>query len=306
MQDVCVVMVADGGGRQLGPALAGVLKHAGWLDLDAVVVDNGDGSAAAHVEECFIDVRTIRCADDGLGHAQNLALQTVRARYVLFLSPDVEVREGSLATLVSALDRNPEIALAGVRQLDSEGALLPSMKRFPSAWHMLAEALGLARLPGVKRMLGECELDKRKYEHPTACDWTTRFMLVRSSALKRTGWFDERFRFFAGEADLCLRLKRAGWGVFYMPCLTVSRGEVDQAESPHLEAQAAYARMQFARKHFPRLAADYRWALALRYAMRVGVFSLSRRYGRGRQRAARAGLATVLNDRVPLKEPALQ
>jgi GT2 family glycosyltransferase len=223
---------------------------------------------------------------------------------VLFLSPDVEVHEGSLATLVSALDRNPEIALSGVRQLSSEGALLPSMKRFPSAWHMLAEALGFDRLPGAKRMLGERELDQRKYEQPMACDWTTGFMLVRCSALKRTGWFDERFRHFAGEADLCLRLKRAGWGVVYMPCLTVRRREGNRQESPRLEAQAAYARMQFASKHFPRLAADYRWALALRYALRVGVFSLFRRRGRGRRRAARAALATVLNGSMPLEESA--
>ncbi len=305
MQDVCVVMVADGDERRLGSALASVLKHAGWLDLDAVVVDNGDGSAAAHVEECFIDVRTIRCANHGLGHAQNIALESVSARYVLFLSPDVEVREGSLATVVSALDRNPEIALAGVRQLTSEGALQPSMRRFPSARHMLAEAVGLHRMPGAKRMLGECELDPRKYEQPTACDWTTKFMLVRCSALKRTGWFDERFRHFAGEADLCLRLKRAGWGVVYLPCLTIHRSKGNRRESPRLEAEAAYARMQFARKHFPRLAADYRWALALRYALRIGVFSLSRRYGRGRQRAARAALTTVLNGRVPLEESAL-
>jgi hypothetical protein len=59
--------------------------------------------------------------------------------------------------------------------------------------------------------------------------------------------------------------------------------------------------MQFARKHFPYLAADYR-ALAVLYALRLARCALSRRPdGEGRQ-AARAALSTVLKRRVPLAE----
>jgi len=35
-----------------------MLGHAGWLALDAVVVDTGDGHVAAHVKEHFLDVKT--------------------------------------------------------------------------------------------------------------------------------------------------------------------------------------------------------------------------------------------------------
>ena len=61
-------------------------------------------------------------------------------------------------------------------------------------------------------------------------------------------------------------------------------------KSACLEAQAAYARMQFARKHFPWGAADYPWALAFR----VCLYSLLRRYESGRRQAATSALATVL------------
>jgi hypothetical protein len=306
MQDACVIVVSDGDEGRLGAALASVLEHAGWLELDAVVVDTGDGRVASHVEERFIDVRTIRCPGRGLNHACNRALETVSARYVLFLNPDLEVCEGSLSTLVAALDSRPNVALAGARHLSVEGDLLPSMKRFPSARHVLAEAFGIDRLPAVKRVLGEYELDKRKYARETACDWTTGFMLVRRVAMEKDGWFDERFPRFAGEADLCLRLKRAGWQVVYSPALTVRRRHVSRWENARLEVQAAQARMQYARKHFPRAAADYRWAMALRYALRLALYTASGRYGRGRRQAARAALATVLKGGGPGGElPAL-
>jgi N-acetylglucosaminyl-diphospho-decaprenol L-rhamnosyltransferase len=308
--DVCVVVVSDGDDDKLGLALASVLRHAGWLDLEAIVVEDGeDGATARFIEESFIDVRTIRSASRGLGHAYNRALNEANARYVLFVGPEIaEVCEGDLATLVSALDRRPEIGLAGVRQLSGDGALLPTIRRFPSARHMLAEALGIDRLPGARRILGESELDRRKYGQATACDWTSGLVLVRHAALEKAGWFDERFRHSVGEADLCLRLRRAGWQVVHMPLLTARRRRGNRWANARAEAQAAYARMQFARKHFPRAAADYRWALALRYAVRVGLYSFQRprRHGGGRRQAARAALATVLSGRVPLEDgPAL-
>jgi N-acetylglucosaminyl-diphospho-decaprenol L-rhamnosyltransferase len=301
MDDVCVVIVSDESARP-SAALATTLAHSGWLDMDAVVVDTGEGRAAAEIEEHFLDVRTIRAPGHGLSQACNLALEAARARYVLFQHPDLEVDEGNLAALVSALDRRPAVALAGSRQLTSDGRLLPSIRRFPSPRHMLAEAVGIDRLPGAGLALGEHELDRRKYEQETACDWTSGFMLVRRTALDNAGWFDERFAHLVGEADLCLRLKRAGWQVVYMPALTVRRREVNRWENARLEARAAYTRMQFARKHFPRTAADYRWALALRYALRVGLCALSRRYRRGNRQAARAALATVLTGQIPFEE----
>ena len=106
----------------------------------------------------------------------------------------------------------------------------------------------------------------------------------------------------AAEMDLCQRLRRAGWEVLYMPCLTVRRHEPPPREAALLESQAAYGRMQFARKHFPDLAADYRSALAVLYTLRLARCALSRRPDGWRRQAARAALSTVFTGRVPLAE----
>ncbi len=51
------------------------------------------------------------------------------------------------------------MALAGVRQLREDGRPALSTGRFPSALHTLPDALGLAAVPGARRVLGERELD---------------------------------------------------------------------------------------------------------------------------------------------------
>jgi GT2 family glycosyltransferase len=300
MHDVCAIIVSHNGKHWLEPALVSLFKHMGEIELDVVVVDNGSDGSAEYVEQRFPGVRTMRCPNRGFGHANNQALRTADARYVLFLNPDTEMLEGSLAGLVSTLDRRPEVGLAGVRQLRDDDSLAPSIRRFPSAVNMLAEALGVERVPGLRRVLGERELAEREYDRETACDWTSgSFMLVRQAALEGSGWFDERFFLFSEETDLCWRLKQDGWEVVHLPWMTIRHHEHDGQENALLEAQAAYSRMQFARKHFPRAAADYRGAMALRYALRVAACSVLGRSGRRRE-AARAALDTVLKGKAPL------
>jgi Glycosyl transferase family 2 len=242
--DLCVVVVADRGDARLGSTLCSLLARAGWLDLDVVVADNGNGEASNYVEDNFIDVRTIDCASRGVGYASNRALETTNARYLLFADPALEMCGGSLSTIVAALDRQPGVGLAGVRRVRSDGSAAPALRRYP-------------------------------------LDWT-----------------DERFFAFAEKADLCMRLQKRGWEVISMPSVTVRSLRSRRHES-RLEAHAAHARLQFARKHFPRVAADYRWALAVRYALRLGLYSLRPRRNSGRRQGARAALDAVLTGRTP-------
>ncbi len=304
MHDVCVIIVSHNGKRWLDAALVSLFERAGGLDLDVVVVDNGSDGSAAYVEERFPGVRTIACPNHGFGHANNRALETADARYVLFLNPDTEFLSGSLEELTAALDRRPEIGLAGVRQVGRDGSLALSIRRFPSAANMLAEALAVEKVPGVRRVFGEREFDLRQYGRETPCDWTSgSFMLARSAALASAGGFDERFFLFSEETDLCWRLKQAGWGVVHMPCVTIRHYEHEGALSSRLEAQVAYARMQFARKHFRRIGA-YRAAMVLRYALRAALHSIRGGGESGEGDAARAALTAVLGGQPPFGEPA--
>lgn len=304
VHDVCVVIVSHNGKRWLDRALGSLFAHAGGLDLDVVVVDNGSDGSAAYVEERFPGVRTIGCPNRGFGEANNRGLATADARYVLFLNPDTEFVRGSLADLVAALDHRPDVGLAGACQVGGSGALAPSMRRFPSTLNMLAEALAVEKVPLVRRFVGERVIDPSRYRRESPCDWTSgSFMFVRAAALEATGGFDERFFLFSEETDLCRRLHEAGWRVVHLPLVTIRHYESERSATPAMEAQAAYARLQFARKHFSRVS-PYRWAMALRYALRAGAPTLHPDGDRRRQEANRAALAAILEEASPLAPPA--
>ena len=296
--DVCASVVSHESERWLGPALTSLLEHAGPLALDTVVVDNGSDGAGRRAAARFEGVRSLECANRGFAHANNRGAMTADARYLLFLNPDVELLDGTLADLVAHMDGHPEIGIAGCRQVDGKGRLWPTVRRFPGVGRALGEALGPERLPFKASWLGETDLDLSHYGTELACDWTSgSFLLARREALEQAGLLDERFFFYSEEVDLCLRVKQAGWEIHHLPLLTIVHYGGETGSSPRLEAQMAYARRQYAYKHFkpPRRTA-FLAAIGLRHLLRWVVFS---RNGDSRALAHRRALLTLLGREEP-------
>ncbi len=299
--DVCAIVVSHNSREWLDAALGTLAAHAGGVALEAIVVDNGEDGAGDYAASRYPFVRAIRCENRGFGHANNRGLELARARFVLFLNPDTEFVAGDLDALVAAMERMPDVGLAGVRQLRGDDSLALSMRRFPSVPRAFAEAFPVERVPLVRRLFGERVLDPDDYERIVECDWTSgSFMFARAAAIEETGGFDERFFLFSEETDLCWRIHWDGWRIVHVPDVTIRHHEQGHSANPALWAQSAYARLQFARKNL-RWPRAYRVALALRYAVRFGLYSLPRRRtDRARRDAARAAFGAVLHDRAPL------
>jgi GT2 family glycosyltransferase len=293
-----VIIVSANSAGWLRPCLTTVFEHAGEVDLDVVVVASGcTDETVSLVEREFPQARTISCPNRGFAYANNRALRTVEADWVLLLNPDTEILEGSFGGLIDRLDSRSTVGLAGVPQLTPGGELFPTIRRFPNAIRSLFEALGSERYPFRASWLGERELDLSVYERDVACDWTSgSFMLVRWEALQSAGFLDERFFLYCEETDLCLRIKQAGWEIRHVPYLRILHHADKQGWNPRLDAQAAFAKRQYFEKHLPpvhRFSATA--ALVLGYSLRLVL-------GGGnteRQKSARAALTTLLGLRPP-------
>lgn len=281
--DLAVVVVSANDARWLEDCLSSVYAHAGAIELETIVVDNAstDGTREL-VEDRFPQARVVSSPNLGFAYGNNRGLERTRARYVLLLNPDTEILEGTLAELVALLDETPEVGIAGVRQLDGAGALLPTIRRFPNALRALGEALVSERWPLRPAWAGERVLDPRAYARAGDCDWVVgSFLLARREALLAAGVLDERFFLYSEEPDLCLRVTRAGWRVRYEPQMTIRHYAGKGGVRPRMVAQEAFARRQYARKHFSRVhRALYLAALRLRYRLRGRTLALRALGGR--------------------------
>jgi len=300
VHDLAIITVSTNESHWIEALLPTVFDHMGDISADVVVVDNDsrDGTAELVANE-FPEARTVWSANHGFGHANNRALMTCDARYVLFLNPDTEIMDGTFADLVALMDARPTVGLVGCRQIiRGDGSLCRTAYYFPNALRALGDALSAGRLRWRPRWLGERELDPRRYDQEFSCDWTTgSFMLVRREALESAGWFDERFFMYTEETDLCRRVKTAGWEIRHLPQMTIMHYVTPTAITPRVGSLYAVTRMMYARKHFsPGHRALFRGTVLLRYLLRAG-YAGSGELGCQRREVSRAVVATMLGRR---------
>lgn len=273
--DLSVVIVTHNGRALALATLESALASVDDISVEWVLVDSGSGDGTPDaIEARWPDLRVTRLPNIGFAAANNAGFRAARGRYLLALNPDTVVRAGRLDALVRALDERPEIGAASVIQEEPHGRL-QSIRRDPSLSRALGEALLLRRLPGCGTWQ-ERELDQRVYATERAADWLVGAVLVlRREALDAVGGFDERFFMYCEEADLCRRVRAAGWEVRHLPVMRILH--YGGAPNPSLAAQATFARMLYAGKHFGRVEAlAYRGILALHHLVRLAGLCLRR------------------------------
>jgi GT2 family glycosyltransferase len=301
--DLSVIVVTHNRPEMALMTLRSAVSAIRELSVEWILIDSGssDGTPEA-IEAAYPDMRVQREANIGFAAANNLGLASARGRYVLLLNPDVETTSGTYDDLVAALDTQTDIGVASVVQNAPDGSLQYSIRRFPSVWLSLGEALAAARWTPLRGWREE-ESTAAAYRREVSVDWLVgAFLIARAEALAEVGSLDERFFLYSEETDWCFRFRQAGWRVAHLPRMSVTH-HTGHAPGADLSAQLSYAKILFARKHYGRgRATAIKAALALRHALRA---ALAASAGRLRPRwAARAlverrALAVVLGTSAP-------
>jgi N-acetylglucosaminyl-diphospho-decaprenol L-rhamnosyltransferase len=157
----------------------------------------------------------------GYGPAANLGARSASEPYLLICNPDLVVRPGAVSALLARMEKDPGLGVCGPMLRDSNGEVYPSGRDFPG----LLDAVGHAFVG----LIWGGNPWTRRYRHlggdqhqPRRADWVSgAFMLVRRLAYESVGGFDESYFMYVEDVDLCWRLRRAGWGVFYEPSAEV-------------------------------------------------------------------------------------
>jgi len=300
--DLAIVVISTNEAHWLERCLPTVFDHAGDATLDVIVVDNSSTDNTRElVASEFPQARIVSSLNRGFGYGNNRGLEQANARYQLLLNPDTEIVQGTFGELVAIMDERPSVGLAGVRQCTADGALSPTIRRFPNAGRALGEALFSERWPLHPSWSGERVLDMDVYDQERECDWTSgSFMLIRADALLSAGLLDERSFIYSEEPDLCLRIKRSGWKVMHLPQMTITHHVGKAGVRPRMIAQDAYSRKLYAEKHLgPLHRRAYLSAVGLRHLVRAAGSVFDREHGDARREAGFRALRTLLGREEP-------
>jgi N-acetylglucosaminyl-diphospho-decaprenol L-rhamnosyltransferase len=215
--DLSIVLVCLNNRSYLEPCLRSLYESGLRSRFEVVVVDNGstDGSQAM-LRHMFPEAEIIQNNGNvGLSRASNQGITATKGRYVLLLNDDTLVNGPSLDAMVKFLDSHPQAGAVGGQLLNPDGSYQAGGNKFPS----LLEELLIATRLGALLWLGYP--DHACVNRVKSVDWLgSACLLLRREALADVGLLDEEYFIYGDEADLQRRLKRAGWGVYYLPQVT--------------------------------------------------------------------------------------
>jgi GT2 family glycosyltransferase len=196
---------------QSGEFLQRCLIAAADCSPELVVVDNGspEGETRA-LCAAFANVRLIeRARNEGFGSAANAGVAATTGRWVLLLNPDAWPMDDAVERLVRFAEEEPRLGAAGPLLFDAEGRPQRSTIRPPVSALALASWAAFPRT--VSRLYG---LWRGGRQTPHEGEFLqASALLLRREAFEEVGGFDEQFFMYGEDADLCARLRDAGWGV---------------------------------------------------------------------------------------------
>lgn len=192
----------------------------GLARSNVVVVDQGsrDGSASM-LRRKYRGVRILVGDNRGYGAAVNTALKIVRTPYFIVSNADIIVQRGCIARLVTALSENERLGILGPRVYDANGKKVTRFSRTSVTRAILLEIIP-RRLRGHWRDF-EQRRDKGRGAFSVAYVEGA-FMAIRRKAFEEIGGFDEGLTFFFEDADLPLRMLKAGWDVYHVPTASIT------------------------------------------------------------------------------------
>jgi len=207
--EISIVIVSYNTADLIGSCLDSILSNDD-LSMEIFVVDNASNDeSVALVKKKYPMVHIIANPKNlGFATANNQVLTMCNGRYIFFLNPDTEILPNSLKNMISYMDANPGVGLAGTKIINPDGTLQWSVSyKYPGQKYTTNE---LSNLPGkIACVLGAS-------------------MIGRSELIKKIVGFDEDFFLYGEDQDLCLRIRKLGHEIGY----------IDSAAVVHLGGQS--------------------------------------------------------------------
>ena len=217
---ISVIIVSFNTSAMLRECLESLFRYPGSGELEVFVVDNDSkDDSVAMVRESFQQVHLIENKTNlGFAAANNQAYELATGQYVVLLNPDAYVKPGAMENGVAFMENHPECGLCGGRLVNLDGDLDPSARRFPNSLYKFFTLSGLSDRYASSRIFGRGDFKYFDHNSVQEVDWVPgTFTIYRRHMLTQTGLFDERFFIYYEETDLCLRAKKNGWKVFFVP-----------------------------------------------------------------------------------------
>lgn len=159
----------------------------------------------------------------GAGHNIAICKSLNISKYHLILNPDIYFEEGTLQQLYEFMEQKPEIGLVMPKVLYPNGSIQFLCKLLPTPFNLIIRRF----IPIFSNKINNTfELRFANYGNIMDVPYLSGcFMFIRTDALKRAGFFDERYFMYLEDTDLSRRIHKFYRVVYYPEVFVYHRHE---------------------------------------------------------------------------------
>ena len=224
MIDISVIIVNYNVKELLEQCIVSVLKAAVNLKIEIIVVDNNsfDGSVSYIKSKFSLTGSEIKLIESPVNldfaRANNLGAAEAKGEYFLILNPDTILQEDTLEKSLEYQQNNRQSRCSNMQTdtTQAESLDLACRRSFPTPSVAVYRILGLSRIFPKSRLFGKYNLtyldENETYEVDAIVG---AFMLIKRSVYEEVKGFDEDYFMYGEDLDLCFRIKKAGYKVYY-------------------------------------------------------------------------------------------
>lgn len=200
--------------------IASIQANVSNLAYEIVVVDNASRDDSCRtIKKSFPYVKLI-CSERNVGFARanNLGLDHACGRHILFLNPDTIVRDDAISQLVAVLDGDQKIGVVGCTLLNGDLTVQTTcIQPFPTISNQLFGVDWLKRRWPTLPLFGIRELYRESGDQVVPVQVISgACLMARRESLEKVNGFSTDYFMYAEEADLCYKIRKAGWTVAYL------------------------------------------------------------------------------------------
>lgn len=269
--DVTIAIVAYKSRDNLRTCLRTVIRYTKKLTYQIFVVDNASGDGTARmVRREFPGVKLIVNRQNIFAtRGNNQVLKQANSRYCLILNPDIVFLNNAVLKLFLFLEKHAKVAGVTCRQILPQGETdIICSRIFTPVYELVAGSVWGKLIPLRKKIIGWYRyFDWMRDSSREVEAVSDILLLVRTEVLRQVGFYDDRIKLFFMEDDLSLRIRQAGYRLWYFSKTKVRHikgASVRLFSPPDMYRIYESDMLYYYRKHF-----GYVWFWLLRIAFLI-------------------------------------
>lgn len=181
-------------------------------DVEVIITDNGSkDNTVQFLEKEYPQIKLIKLPENkGVAFARNRALEVATGEYLFILDNDTIVSKEAIEGMETFMDEHPEAGMCGCKLIDGTGQVQENCRKYPGIREKIANIM-----KGKSYRYSYSDEVRSKVFEPVYLIGACQF--VRKKAYEQAGGLDEKIFYGPEDADFCIRVKNAGWNIYYLP-----------------------------------------------------------------------------------------